>query len=95
MFSMLIASKLDSNDLIAFVVCVASLLWLIHTGTTSAFPDNLNSKDLPSIAGKHDFGPIFPNYSTAVPSVTIADNSDVFEYTLSYLINFLRISSVK
>lgn len=54
-------------------------LWWIQTGTTSTSPNNLKSKDFPSITGNPAVGPILPKPNTAVPSVTIAESLVVLE----------------
>ena len=53
--------------------------WCIQTGTTSTSPNNLKSKDFPSITGNPAVGPILPKPNIAVPSVTIAESLDVLQ----------------
>ena len=53
----------------------------MQTGTTSTSPSSLKSRDFPSMTGRPAVGPILPNPSTAVPSVTIAESCAVLQYT--------------
>ena len=79
MSSRLTASKLPRSLRVSSTCSWVVYLGYMQTGTTSTSPNNLKSRDFPSMTGRPALGPISPYPRTAVPSVTMAANLLVFE----------------